>query len=80
MIKDNRYHAYLDKVVRAEREEALQKALTALSQYKFYMFGYWAAVWVKMNKLDPRPQPNPFHDLVKIAKVMKEGKWHGWGT
>ena len=67
------YHEYLDKVVRVEREEAYKKAITALSQYKFYMFGYWAAVWVQMNKLDPRPLPNPFREFVKMAKTMKVG-------
>ena len=63
---------YIEKVIRPEREEALQKALTALSQYKFWMFGYWAAVWVRMNKLDPRPEPSPFQKFVQMARTMKE--------
>ena len=60
---------YIDKVIRPEREEAYAKAVKALAGYKFWMFGYWAAHWVKMNQLDPQPLPNPFHELVRIAKA-----------
>lgn len=63
---------YIKEVIRPEREEARVKAIDALSRYKFIMFGYWAAVWVTLNKLDSRPQPNPFADLVKLAKIKKE--------
>ena len=63
---------YIKEVIRLEREEARRKAIDALSRYKFYMFGYWAAVWVTLNKLDPRPLPSPFTDLVKLAKIKKE--------
>lgn len=48
-------------------EEEETKAWKALQGYKFYMFGYHAAAWVKYNKLLVEPLPNPFRDLVKIA-------------
>ena len=59
---------YLNKVLREEKDEAKRKAFDALGRYKFLMFGYWAGVWVHLNKLDPGPQPNPFTDLVKMAR------------
>jgi hypothetical protein len=59
---------YIETVIRPEREEAYRKAMRALAAYKFYMFGYWAAHWVQMNHLDPRPQPNPFRPLVLLAR------------
>lgn len=61
---------YIEKVIRPEREEAYRKAIKALAGYKFYMFGYWAAHWVKMNHLDPRPQPNPFKAFVLQARNL----------
>jgi hypothetical protein len=48
--------------------EAYEKALDSLGRYKFLMFGYWAAQWVKLNSLLPNPRPNPFCSLVKYAK------------
>jgi hypothetical protein len=54
----------------AHREEARVKAIDALSRYKFAMFGYWAGIWVHLNRLCERPQPNPFQALVKVARVM----------
>lgn len=62
---------YIDKVIRPERDEAESKAFHALARYKFQMFGYWASVWVHLNKLDPRPKPNPFKPLVDVAKKLK---------
>jgi len=56
------------------REEALKKALDSLARYKFYMFGYWASVWVQMNKLSRIRKCNPFVDLVDLAKKIKEAK------
>ena len=56
------------------REEAKRKAFASLARYKFYMFGYWAAVWVQMNKLCRIREPNPFCGLVDLAKKLKEKK------
>ena len=48
--------------------EAESKAWQALSRYKFQMFGYWAGVWVHLNRLDGQKRPNPWKKLVGIAK------------
>ena len=55
------------------REQSIEKALKALAGYKFEMFGYWAAAWVKYNQLLPREHrdPNPFRRLVKKSRQMK---------
>lgn len=53
-----------------ERDVAERKAIDALARYKFQMFGYWAAIWVHMNRLCDKPKPNPFRDLVKAAKGL----------
>jgi len=50
-------------------EEA--KAWKSLAGYKFYMFGYHAAAWVKLNQLLPKPLPNPFRNLVRLALPYK---------
>ncbi len=52
--------------------EAETKAIQALAGYKFQMFGYWAAIWVHLNKLDDVRRPNPFRALVLEARDMKE--------
>ena len=48
--------------------EAEYKAWQSLSGYKFIMFGYWAAIWVHLNKMKAKPLDNPFRDLIQIAK------------
>ena len=47
--------------------EAEAKAGRSLASYKFMMFGYWAAIWVHLNKLGEFNRPNPFHPLVELA-------------
>jgi hypothetical protein len=65
-----------------QREEAERKAWSSLAGYKFWMFGYHAAAWVKFNQVLPTPaecsgkhlgsrvarQPNPFRKLVTAAR------------
>nr|BDD45959.1 hypothetical protein 5 [bacterium] len=53
--------------------DAEAKAIDALARYKFYMFGYWSAAWIKYNQLLEDPRPNPFKDLVKCARKLKAG-------
>jgi len=55
-----------------ELDEAERKAWDALSRYKFQMFGYWAAVWVHLNRISGAKRPNPWHALVKIARRQTE--------
>ena len=49
-------------------DEAELKAWDSLSRYKFQMFGYWAAIWVHLNRIGEFKRPNPFKDLVNRAK------------
>jgi hypothetical protein len=51
-----------------ELDEAEAKAWDSLSRYKFQMFGYWAAIWVHLNRLSGLSRPNPWKSLVKAAK------------
>jgi len=62
--------------VLTERKLAEQRAWKALAGYKFYMFGYWAAAWVKYNQLLPpgMVDPSPFRALVEIGRANKEGR------
>ena len=48
-------------------QEAESKAWKSLRGYKFVMFGYWAGVWVDLNRAGGFRQPNPFRKVVKIA-------------
>ncbi len=57
--------------INAECDEAERKAIDALARYKFWMFGYWAAIWVHLNRLRAVPQPNPFKPLVQAARAAK---------
>ncbi len=54
-------------------EEAETKAWAALASYKFIMFGYWAAIWVHLNRMSGTRKANPFRDTVKLAKTKKKG-------
>lgn len=54
-----------------ELNVAEKKALDSLARYKFQMFGYWAAMWVHLNRLGEFNRPNPFKELVKTAKGMR---------
>jgi hypothetical protein len=51
-----------------ELDVAERKAWDALSRYKFQMFGYWAAIWVHLNRIAKAKRPNPWIELVKHAR------------
>lgn len=51
-----------------ELEIAEAKAWGSLARYKFQMFGYWAAIWVHLNRIGGFKRPNPWAGLVKVAK------------
>jgi hypothetical protein len=55
-----------------ELEEAERKALDSLARYKFQMFGYWAAIWVHLNRLEGKSRPSPFTALVKAAREIQK--------
>jgi len=52
----------------AEMAAAEKKATDSLSRYKFVMFGYWAGVWVHLNRTLGARHQNPWQDLVKWAR------------
>lgn len=55
-----------------ERDIAEQKAFDALARYKFQMFGYWAAIWVHLNRLCEKRKPSPFRSLVNVARETRQ--------
>lgn len=52
----------------ADMEEAERKAWDSLARYKFFMFGYHAADWVKINRRLGGERWNPFRVLVEEAR------------
>lgn len=52
-----------DEMARAELQ-----AWKSLAKYKFMMFGYWAAIWVHLNRISGLKRENPFKDLVSDAR------------
>lgn len=57
----------------AELDEAEAKAIDSLARYKFAMFGYWAGIWVHLNRISGAKRPNPFKNLVAAAKELRDG-------
>jgi hypothetical protein len=55
-------------------DEAERRAWDSLSRYKFLLFGYYAAQHVTLNKLNSKKtkRPNPFKNLVKLARDHKQ--------
>jgi len=63
----------------AELDEAERKAWQSLARYKFVMFGYWAGVWVHLNRVGKCRRSNPWRGLVHAARhaVEAEGGSNG---
>ena len=57
-----------------ELDVAEQKAWDSLARYKFQMFGYWAAIWVHLNRIGNFRRPNPWAGLVSAAKTHSAEK------
>lgn len=57
----------------AELDEAEKKAIDSLARYKFQMFGYWAAIWVHLNRVSGQKRPSPFTALVNTARIHQQG-------
>lgn len=51
-----------------ELAQAERKALASLARYKFQMFGYWAAIWMQLNRAGRFGRRNPFGFLVRAAR------------
>ena len=61
-----------------ELNQAERKAWDSLARYKFMMFGYWAAMWIHLNRVGCFKRSNPFAALVMSARVaMKEKDKNG---
>ena len=58
--------------IEVERDEAIYKAFDALGRYKFMQFGYWAAIYVHLNRLCRKHRENPFRFLVKYAREARK--------
>ena len=50
------------------------KAIDSLARYKFAMFGYWAGIWVHLNRISGENRPNPFKKLVTEARKLQGHK------
>lgn len=68
----------MENKIKEMMAEEIEKAWRALAGYKFYMFGYHAACWVKLNKLLETPLANPFSGLVDMAKRTHVSGIHSW--
>ncbi len=55
-----------------ELDEAAAKAIDSLAHYKFVMFGYWAGIWVHLNRINNANRLNPFKRMVTLAMKMGE--------
>ena len=53
-------------------DEAERKAWDSLAKYKFQMFGYWASIWVHLNRIGGFKRPNPFQELVLAARARND--------
>ena len=64
----NRYR--VEQITELEHELAVaeQKAWDSLSRYKFAMFGYWAGIWVHLNRVGEFGRPNPWKSVVHVAR------------
>ena len=63
-----------------ELHEAETKAVDALGRYKFTMFGYWAGIWVHLNKIEGKKRPSPFRQYVIQAKADSDAAKRDAGT
>jgi hypothetical protein len=62
------HEADTDERLKGALHESERKAWDSLARYKFQMFGYWAGVWVHLNRIGDTKHPNPFRGLVTIAR------------
>lgn len=59
----------MEEKIIAGMEEAERKAWDALARYKFQVFGYWSGIWIHLNRISGLKKPNPFKDLVILART-----------
>ena len=69
---DDKGVSEMEEALLAELEEAERKAWNSLARYKFQMFGYWAAIWIHLNRVGGFKRPNPWSELVKFARSVSD--------
>lgn len=52
--------------------EAEAKAFDSLARYKFMPFGYWAAIWIHLSRVEGKRRKNPFKDFVLLARWKQQ--------
>lgn len=62
-------------LIESHMKEAQAKAWDSLARYKFQMFGYWAAIWVHLNRISGLKRRNPFRGVVSVARIEKRTQW-----
>jgi len=60
-----------DAALAVDLDEAEYKAIDALARCKFATFGYWAGVWVHLNRISGQKRRNPFISLVHRARRLR---------
>jgi hypothetical protein len=60
----------MDKLLLIELDTAERKAIDSLARYKFAMFGYWAGIWVHLNRISRAKRANPFRSIVCAAREL----------
>ena len=69
-------HSEHERLLR-ELDIAEYKAIDALAHYRFAMFGYWAGIWVHLNRISGLKRSNPFRSFVQEArKKCRNDVWH----
>ena len=61
----------IQQAILDELDEAENKAWDSLARYKFMMFGYWAGIWVHLNRISGAKRPNPWKPLTQLAREQK---------
>jgi len=56
----------------AHLDDAERQAWQSLARYKPMMFGYWAGIWVHLNRVGGFRRPHPWRYLVKVARAWLE--------
>lgn len=54
-----------------EIAQAEYKAIDALARSSYLQFGYWASIWIHLNRISGGGRPNPFAALVTKAREMR---------
>ena len=58
----------VEEKVKMDLKQVEARAWNALARSRFEMFGYWAAIWVRLNRAGDFKQPNPFKKLAQSAR------------